>query len=203
MSGSAAPTSSTLRIGLLLAAAMAPLQAWAHADPGAHSGLFQGLLHVVGGLDHLLVMVGVGLFAATLGGRARWVLPATFVTVMALTAIAAMSGLIGGNPAEHLIALSVIVVGVPIALALKPSLGTALAVIAVCAAIHGQAHGAELPAATQATGYLIGLMLSTALLHVGGAFAGIALNRIPVAGLTLTRTAGAAMTAAGLALAFA
>lgn len=203
MSGSGASTSSTLRIGLLLAATMAPLQAWAHTDPGAHSGFLQGLSHVVGGLDHLLVMVGVGLFAATLGGRARWALPATFVAVMALTAVAAMSGIVGGSPAEHLIALSVTLVGLPIALALKPSMGMALTLVAVCAAIHGQAHGAELPAATQATGYLIGLMLSTALLHAGGAFAGIALHRMSAAGLTLTRTAGAAMTAAGLVFAFA
>lgn len=202
MSAAAASPFCASRIGLALLVAIVPAQAFAHSGPGAHSDFFQGLAHPVSGLDHLLVMVGIGLFAATLGARARWVLPGTFVTVMALAAIAAMSGLIGGAPAEHLMALSVIVIGVPIALALKPSLPSAMALVALCASVHGHAHGVELPAAANASTFLLGFVLSTALLHATGALAGIGLNRLSYAGFTPSRGVGAAMVLAGLVLAF-
>lgn len=203
MSGTHASAFSATRFGLALLAAVMPAQALAHSGPGAHVDFFQGLLHPVSGLDHLLVMVGVGLFAATLGGRARWALPTTFVAVMALAAMAATSGLIGGAPAEHLIALSVIVIGVPIALALKPGLSSAMTLVALCAAVHGHAHGAELPAAASATSFVLGFVLSTALLHATGALAGIGLNRVSFAGFALTRSVGVAMVVAGLVLAWA
>ena len=202
MSGTAATPIFTSRIALALLATLAPVPVLAHSGPGAHVDFLQGLLHPVSGLDHLLVMIGVGLFAATLGGRARWALPTTFVTVMALAAIAALSGLIGGAPAEHLIALSVIVIGVPIALALKPTLPLAMALVAVCASVHGHAHGVELPAAANAASFLIGFVLSTTLLHATGALAGIGLNRVNFAGFTLTRGVGAAMVLAGMVLGF-
>jgi urease accessory protein len=130
-------------------------------------------------------------------------LPATFVAVMALTATAAISGIVGGSPAEHLLALSVLAIGLPIALALKPSLPSALALVAVCAAVHGHAHGIELPVANLAMPYLVGMMLSTALLHAVGAFAGLALGSRSATGQMLTRGAGAAMAVAGLVLVYA
>lgn len=200
MSGTAIKPILASRIGLGLLSII-PAQAFAHSGPGAHIGFLQGLLHPVSGVDHVLVMAGVGLFAATLGARARWALPATFVTVMALAAAAAMAGLIGGAPAEHLIALSVIVIGVPIALASKPGLPSAMALVALCAAVHGHAHGVELPAAASASAFLPGLVISTALLHATGALAGMGLNRLSFAGHALARGVGAVMVLAGLGLA--
>ena len=56
----------------------------ASAHPGHEgAGFVHGLLHPLGGLDHILAMVAVGLFAARLGGRALWLVPASFVTAMA------------------------------------------------------------------------------------------------------------------------
>ncbi len=202
MSRSTASPTLMFRTGLLAATAL-PLPAWAHSGTGLHFDVAEGLSHPLLGLDHLLVMVGVGLFAATLGGRARWQLPSTFVAVMALAASAAIAGPLAGSPSEHLLALSVVAIGMPIALALKPSLPAALALVAVCAALHGHAHGVELPAAAQAMPYLVGMMLSTALLHAAGALVGLALGRWSTTGLLVTRGAGAAMVVAGLALVYA
>jgi urease accessory protein len=202
MSRFAANPNLMVRTGLLALTAL-PLQAWAHSGPGLHFDIASGLSHPFAGMDHLLVMVGVGLFAATLGGRARWQLPATFVAVMSLTAMAAMSGLVGGSPAEHLLALSVMAIGLPIALALKLSRTSALALVAVCAALHGHAHGVEIPTATLAAPYLAGLVLSTALLHAVGAFAGLALGSRSATGQVLIRGAGAAMAVAGMVLVYA
>ncbi len=191
---------SAKRIGLALVAATLPMQAWAHSAADGHSDVVHGMLHPVAGLDHLLVMVGVGLFAATLGGKARWLLPTTFVSVMALASVAAMSGLIGGSPAEHLIALSVLAIGLPIALALKPTLPSAMTLVALCAALHGHAHGVELPTAAGAAAFLVGFVTSTALLHATGALAGVALARLSVTGFSLVRSAGVAMALAGVVL---
>ena len=57
-----------------------------------------GFAHPLGGLDHVLAMVAVGLYAAMLGGRALWLVPATFVTVMAL---GGALGIAGYRPALH------------------------------------------------------------------------------------------------------
>ncbi len=203
MSRSAQVSNLLFRTTLLALSAM-PSQAWAHSGPGLHFDIAQGLSHPFAGLDHLLVMIGVGLFAATLGGRARWQLPTTFVAVMALAATAVMTGLVGGSPAEHLLALSLLVIGLPIALALKPSLPSALALVAVCAAVHGHAHAVELPATAMAAPYhLAGMLLSTALLHAVGACAGLALGSRSAAGRVLTRGAGAAMAVVGMVLVYA
>lgn len=201
MSGPAALPSWTPRIALALCALLVPVQAWSHSAPGMHVDALQGFAHAFAGQDHLLVMVGVGFFAAGLGARARWALPTTFLIAMALSALATLSGVLGGHPAEHLLALSVLAIGVPIALALKPALPTAMALVAVCAALHGQAHAAELPAAAGVAPYLVGLLLATALLHASGALAAIGLDRIRVAGYSPTRSVGAAMVLAGLVLA--
>ncbi|MGE4127907.1 MAG: HupE/UreJ family protein, partial [Hyphomicrobiaceae bacterium] len=51
-----------------------------------------GLSHPVSGLDHILVMVAVGIFAATLGGRALWRVPAAFVAAMVAGGLLGYSG---------------------------------------------------------------------------------------------------------------
>lgn len=68
------------------------LPASAHSALGQSSGLLHGLAHPLTGLDHLLAMVAVGVWAAWLGGHARWLVPASFVTVMAASAAVTVSG---------------------------------------------------------------------------------------------------------------
>jgi hypothetical protein len=59
---------------------------------GDTHGFAHGFLHPLSGIDHMLAMVAVGLFAAQLGGRALWLVPTTFVSVMALAGVAGMAG---------------------------------------------------------------------------------------------------------------
>src|SRR5436853_2374338 len=50
------------------------------AHPGHVGHDFQsGWQHPFGGMDHLLAMIAVGLLAVRLGGRALWMIPATFM----------------------------------------------------------------------------------------------------------------------------
>src|SRR5262245_59414212 len=85
----------------------------AHAHPhhGEHgTGLTDGLLHPLLGIDHLLAMVATGLLAAQLGGKALWAVPASFVGSMVLGGISGMTGI--GMPGVELgIALSIVVLG--------------------------------------------------------------------------------------------
>ena len=63
---------------------LTPAAALAH--PGHHhheaAPFMAGLSHPMGGADHLLAMVAVGLWAASIGGRAVWALPLTFIAAM-------------------------------------------------------------------------------------------------------------------------
>ena len=64
-----------------LALLLAPGLAFAHPGHQA-SGLMAGLAHPLLGLDHLLTLFAVGLWAAQQQGSARWALPLTFVLSM-------------------------------------------------------------------------------------------------------------------------
>jgi urease accessory protein len=131
-----------------------------------------GFLHPLTGLDHLLVMVAVGLWAVRLGGRALWMLPCAFVLPMILGGIAG----IGSAPQsliEHGITASLLLLGAALGMAWKPSLSVALGVVALCGAIHGFAHGAEMPLAFMPLLLLAGMAVATLLLHAGGIAAGL------------------------------
>ena len=183
-----------------LAAATAP--AFAHLDPAEHGSFAAGFSHPLFGLDHILVMVAVGLWAASLKGRAMLVVPAAFVGTMGLGFIAA----IGGMPlpfVEPVILASIIFIGIMVALALPFSTAGMAAAVAFFAFFHGHAHGGELGEAGAAS-FAIGFMIATALLHAVGIGLGIAFGKLQSRDgkSWLTRTAGAVTAAAGVALAF-
>src|SRR6478752_2505793 len=66
----------------VLALCLAPTAALAHVGVGSTSGFAHGFIHPLSGLDHQLAMILVGLFAYQLGGRALWLIPLTFVSLM-------------------------------------------------------------------------------------------------------------------------
>lgn len=180
----------------------ASLPAHAHLDPVEHGSFAAGFSHPLFGLDHILVMVAVGLWAASLGGRALLMVPAAFVGTMALGFAAAIYGM--PLPfVEPVILASIIFIGVMVALALPlPTIGVAGAV-AFFALFHGHAHGGELGGAG-AGQFALGFIMATAALHAAGIAIGLGLARLQskIDGL-FTRAAGLGTAAAGLALAFA
>src|SRR3954452_13789171 len=93
-----------------LGAILLPTVAFAHTGVGETSGFMHGFSHPISGLDHILAMVMVGVFAWQLGGRALWLVPTVFVTVMAIGGALGMSG-VEVPLVEAGIALSVIVLG--------------------------------------------------------------------------------------------
>lgn len=149
------------------AVALAAASGAALAHPGHESAsFFTGFTHPLGGLDHLLAMLAVGLYAARQPGATRWMLPVGFV--LAMLAGAGLGALGVALPAvEAGIAASVLVFGLLIALAASLPLTVSLPLIAALALFHGHAHHAEMGGASLVT-YAAGFALATGLLHGAG-----------------------------------
>jgi urease accessory protein len=190
-------------LALILVAAASP--AFAHPLPGDVASFAAGLSHPFGGLDHLLAMLAVGLWAAHLGGRALLAVPASFVAVM--TAGFALA--LGGMPlplVEPAILASVVVLGLFVATSLAAPTPVAMALTGLFALAHGHAHGSEFVGAADGPGILgfaTGFALAIVLLHAVGIFAGLGLAALPAGALRrgATRLAGLAIAMAGAALA--
>ena len=178
-----------------------PNAALAHTFGAHDAGLVHGFLHPVGGWDHLLAMVAVGLWAAQRGGKALWALPMAFVGAMIGGGLLGLAG-IGLPQVELGIVLSVVVLGALIALQSRLPLLASAGVVALFAVFHGQAHGAEMPEAAQPLLYGLGFALSTALLHGAGIGAALLLRRLVDGGKSALalRGTGAAVGLAGMAL---
>ncbi|MEQ8862301.1 MAG: HupE/UreJ family protein [Thalassobaculum sp.] len=143
----------------------------AQQDSGFGS-LIAGFAHPVLGFDHLLAMVAVGLLSVQIGGRAVWTVPAAFVVFLE-----GGNGLgLAGVPlpqVEGVIALSVLALGLAIALSVELPALVAIAVVGVFAVFHGHAHGEEIPNLAGPLGFVAGFMLASALLHLAGVGLGV------------------------------
>ncbi|PIE00077.1 MAG: Ni/Fe hydrogenase [Thiothrix nivea] len=155
-----------LSVGLLFAATTS--LAFGHADAAGVSGGFSsGFAHPIGGLDHVTAMVAVGLWGFFLGRPALWILPVVFPLVMAFGGVLGLMG-VPIPMIEPGIAVSSIVLGLLIAMAVKAPLWVAAIIVGAFAIFHGYAHGAELPSAANPLAYSLGFVISTGLLHLVG-----------------------------------
>jgi urease accessory protein len=177
-------------------AILTPAVAFAHTGVGETSGFVHGFGHPISGLDHVLAMVMVGVFAWQLGGRALWLVPTTFVAVMALAGALEIAG-IGVPFVEIGIAVSVVALGAIVAFDLKPHTAAAMGVVSLFAVFHGHAHGAEIPEDAGGVAYAAGFMIATAILHLVGIGTGFLIG---AADKGLVRLAGGLTTVAGVAL---
>lgn len=141
--------------------------AFAHTGDATGAGFVTGFLHPILGWDHVAAMVAVGLWGAFLGATAIWILPVAFPLVMALGGALGILGVpIPGI--ETGIAASAVVIGLAVALALRPPIWVASVIVAVFAVFHGHAHGTEMPTAASPLAYAAGFVIATGLLHLAG-----------------------------------
>lgn len=154
----------------------APVAASAHVGVGDTHGFVHGFSHPLSGIDHLLVMIAVGLFAAHLDGRALWLVPLTFVSVMALAGVAGMAG-VRLPFVEIGIGLSVVVLGLAIAFQLSIPTLVAMILVGFFAIFHGHAHGTEMPQTVSGLSYGVGFICATAMLHAIGIALGLAIGK--------------------------
>lgn len=169
-----------------------PEVAAAHEGQVIRFGSFLGgLTHPVLGLDHFLAMVSVGVVSAQIGGKAMWSVPATFVSVMAVGGvIGRLSGLeIEPTLIEVGIALSVLALGIVIALERSLPLAATMLAVAFFGMFHGYAHGAETPDIARPVVYALGFLTGTATIHLVGVLVGDAAKRY-TAGRVVLRVGG-------------
>ncbi|MDQ1268437.1 MAG: urease accessory protein [Campylobacterota bacterium] len=139
--------------------------AFGHTAFLQNSGFGSGFLHPMGGLDHVLAMVGVGIVAFFAAKKGYFLLFA-FIASMVISAILGFIGL--EMPfVEEGILLSIAVVFALIGFAKKMPLGAIVAVVAFFGLFHGFAHGAEFQSGNFAA-YMTGFTLSTLFLHLSG-----------------------------------
>jgi len=154
-------------LGLVLLILLWTQSAFAHPQKGEAVGFLTGFRHPISGLDHVLAMIAVGLWAAQLGNPAIWLLPVAFPMVMA---IGGMLGLMGiPLPfTEYGIALSAIMLGTAVLFEIRPPLTVAAVLVSCFAIFHGHAHGTELPPGESALLYSVGFVIATGCLHALG-----------------------------------
>ncbi|UVK39356.1 HupE/UreJ family protein [Mesorhizobium sp. AR10] len=191
-----APMKRTAFSAILLLVAAMP--AYAHVGAGATSSLSAGFMHPLSGLDHMTVMIAVGLWAALKGGKAIWAWPLAFVGVMLVGGALGMLH-VSVPFVEPGILASVVALGLLVALAVDLPVSAGVAIIGLFALFHGHAHGTEVPENAGGLEYMAGFAVATALLHAIGIAAGLGLG-IRFRGLA--RAAGAACAAVGVSLVF-
>ena len=178
-------------------ALLAPLPALAHPGGDHVHGFAAGVLHPLTGVDHLVAMIAIGLWAGLLGGRLAWLLPVGFLGGMAVGGGLGMSS-VGLPGVEAGILASLVVLGALVGAAGRLPAALALPMVAAFGLLHGHAHGTE--AVGGAFGYEAGFLIGTALLHGAGLLlaAGAAQGQGRVA--LCVAGGSAAMLVAGIAL---
>ncbi len=184
----------------IIAAGAAP--AFAHLDPLAHGSFMAGVSHPLFGLDHILAMLTVGLWAAQLSDRdgnrkALWLVPLAFVATMAVGFAAGTAG-VSLPFVEPAILASVIALGLLLAIPARLPAAACAAIVGVFALFHGHAHGSELGSAG-ALQFSLGFLAATVLLHCAGIAIGLGLSGFSP---SLSRLLGAMTALLGLSLAF-
>ena len=169
-----------------------------YAHEGSGGGFIAGLTHPVLGFDHLLAMLSVGILSAQMGGQAIWRVPLTFVLVMLA------GGILGINSVplfsvELGIAVSVLALGIAIALEKKLPPLFAMVFVGFFAIFHGHAHGTEMPSLSKPLFYACGFVIGTAGIHIAGVLIGIIAERLKE-GKQLLRYAGAGIAGVGFHL---
>jgi urease accessory protein len=184
---------------------LAATSAQAHTGVGVAGGFVHGFAHPIGGLDHVLTMIAVGIFAARLGGRALVLMPLSFISMMIVGGAIGMAGI--GLPLVEIglveigIGLSVVVLGLCSACGYRVPVAVAMAVTAIFALFHGHSHGAEMPEALSGLRYAAGFVVGTSLLHAIGIGIGLAPRKLgEVLSAPVLRMTGSVIALAGIAI---
>ena len=160
----------------------------AHSGEGVAGGFVSGFMHPLSGIDHLLAMVAVGIWGATLGRPLVWALPVAFPMLMVVGGVLGIAKV----PLPYIeigIAVSVVVLGLSIAAAWRAPVALAVGIVAVFGVFHGYAHGTELPQTAAPAAYAAGFVISTGLLHLTGIAIGLS-KALPHGAQALRASAG-------------
>jgi urease accessory protein len=181
----------------LLSALLMPAAA-AFAHPGTQAGFMQGLSHPLGGVDHLLAMVAVGVLASRLQGMKRIALPAAFIFAMIAGGVLGASGVV--LPwVEVAIAASLVAFGLSIASGRESPVAAMSLMVGCFGLFHGHAHGTEMVGSSLLV-YGAGFVIATSALHAIGLTLTVRLHTFGERARIFVRASGGALAATGVAL---
>lgn len=172
------PSPNTRYAVILVALSLSAGPALAHPGHPGHDAVgsfMAGLLHPLTGLDHLLAMITVGLWSA-LTTRRAWLAPVSFASTLAFGGVLGMTHAITLPAVEPMIAVSLLALGLMLATRMHLPSWAGAGLVGAFALFHGYAHGTELPDSAIALHYLAGFVTATALLHLTGIGAGLAMR---------------------------
>ncbi len=174
---------------------------WPIPDVAGHThGFIHGFAHPISGIDHILAMVAVGIFAANLGGRALWAVPLTFMGFMVVGGALGIFG-VSLPFVEVGIALSIVVLGIAVAVKWDWPVTLAMAMVGLFAVFHGHAHGTEMPLDASGAAYAAGFVAATCLLHLAGIGIGLGIGKTgELYSHRVTQASGVAVALAGIAV---
>lgn len=179
----------------VLGAVLVPVSAMAHPGhilPG-ESPFVAGLIHPLTGADHIAAMLMVGLGTRLFVRKDGWFVPLAFIAGLVMGF--ATCGLVTAAMAEAGILVSLVGLGLAVALRITSPMPVALGAVALFGYAHGAAHGLEMPSGVMPLVFAAGFVAASAALHFGG----YALARLlPMPALRLIGLGGAGL---GLALA--
>jgi urease accessory protein len=161
---------------LILSFLLVPTLAHAHVGFGETSGFLRGMWHPPSGIDHICAMVAIGLWASQMGGRSLWLVPLTFLMLMATGGLLGMSGISLPFIEQGIIA-SVLILGVFIVAAIRMPLVASVVLVGLFALCHGHSHGAEMPPSVSGLQFAMGFVLATTVFHTLGIGLGVAMQK--------------------------
>jgi len=170
-----------------------PGEASAHVGLHVQASFTGGLSHPFSGLDHILAMLAVGMWAGWLGGNYRWAIPAGFVTAAAGGFLAGLGGSDALALVEQGVAVSLVGIGALLYLHARLSLAAGLPLVACFGLFHGLAHGSEVASGDGAWVFMGGFLAATVFLH----WVGLLLGRTVIQEMVL-RLGGAGIAVTGL-----
>ncbi|MCF6217663.1 MAG: HupE/UreJ family protein [Gammaproteobacteria bacterium] len=160
-----------MRIVAAISVFFIPGLAVAHTGSHEVSGLISGILHPLTGLDHLIVILAIGLWLGARVGSQVPLMMAVFLAFLGLGAVMGASGFVLPS-LETGIAVSVLVAGLLVATLARLPVIVSASLLALFALFHGTAHGAEMPVAITPLLYGAGLLISTVVLQLGAVWFG-------------------------------
>jgi urease accessory protein len=167
-----------MRIKNWLIAALCLVSPSLYAHTGGHvdHSLISGLLHPLTGIDHLLVLMAVGLIAAKHGGKALYAFPAVFFALMAAGAL--LNAYAVQIPfVESFIAFSLVAFGLSVTINQKQRSKIVFWGVSFFAVFHGYAHAAEIPADSSSVLYFSALILMSLVICLGGCVLGLSTGK--------------------------
>ena len=175
-----------------------PTLVLAHPGHDTGAGFMAGFTHPWSGMDHMITMLAVGMWSAQLGGRMRWALPLSFISMMIAGAAFGFGGVHIGV-VEQAIAASVCVLGLLLATATRVPLLAGMTITGCFAVFHGYAHATDVTVNGNPLLYMTGFAMSTAVLHGIGLAIATKLGRYQ----SVMRWAGATIALSGVMMLFA